>query len=184
MVLLPWYPRPPKNTRPKTYFRIPLTCDCIGACVPPILESHLVCFSGLGATRGPSANRGRSSPELKGPRQFLRSRPEIFDFGPDLALKGDTPRGKDPARCPQTQRFRTILGRFRRVSTTIRNVSTVSFPALERGGVLPLASGQNGNRILFGPPGRERAGVRPLTSRLLLGFLVLNSAELKGPGQL
>jgi hypothetical protein len=32
-----------------------------------------------------------------------------------------------PARCPQTgtQRFRTILGRFRRVPTTIPNVQTV-----------------------------------------------------------
>jgi hypothetical protein len=68
---------------------------------------------------------GLSSAELQGPRKLSRIRPEIFDFDPNLGPKaGPNQSPKYPARYPQTgtQRFRTIRGRFRLVSTTIRNV--------------------------------------------------------------
>ncbi len=61
----------------------------------------------------------------KRPRKRLRIWSESLDFVPDLGLKLARPKPSPiyPARYPQigTQQFRTILGRFRCVSTMIRN---------------------------------------------------------------
>ncbi len=67
------------------------------------------------------------SAKLKGPRKLSRIQPEIFDFEPDLGLKLGQTKPKISGTVPTigTQRFRTILGRFRRVSTTIRKFQTV-----------------------------------------------------------
>ncbi len=63
--------------------------------------------------------------ELKGPDNFLRIRPEIDDFEPDLGQKLGQTKPKKLARHPQTgrQRFRTVMSRFRCLSTTIRNLN-------------------------------------------------------------
>jgi hypothetical protein len=55
-----------------------------------------------------------NSVELKGPRQLLRIRPEIFDFEPGLGLKRGQTKPTYPARCPQTgrQQLRTIMARI------------------------------------------------------------------------
>ncbi len=63
------------------------------------------------------------SAALTGPRKRVTIRQETFDFERVWAQSWAKPSPKYPARYPQTgtQRFRTILARFRCVSTTTRN---------------------------------------------------------------
>ncbi len=77
----------------------------LGEREPPPPETVLLTSSPQNTTT--STLRCSGSAELKGPRQLLRIRPEIFDFRPDLGLEGIKTKPKIPGTVP-SDRHTTI----------------------------------------------------------------------------